>query len=247
MAEIAVQPRSQVQQGLYRLFEATPGLITWVMLLSPAWIPLAFGLNGAMLVAYGVLVFDCYWFCRSFLVIAGILTTYGRMKRDMGIDWWQRCRELEAAADSTNPLDYHHLCIVPTYTEPYHVLEATCQAIVDANYPHDRKLVGIITRETDEAGWENVARLKEKFGARVAGFYHIKDPLEPGIVVGKSAAMNWGGRWMVRQLREEGYDRPTPIQQQTIHIVLEGKDLLGCAKARCRRRPMSTLNAWDRS
>jgi hypothetical protein len=38
------------------------------------------------------------------------------------------------------------------------------------------------------------------------GFYHIKDPLEPGIVVGKSAAMNWGGRWMVRVLTEEGFD-----------------------------------------
>src|SRR6185295_1885542 len=35
---------------------------------------------------------------------------------------------------------------------------------------------------------------------------HIKDPLEPGIVIGKSAAMNWGGRWMVRILMEEGYD-----------------------------------------
>src|SRR5947209_6468202 len=204
MAVAAVQPRSPVQQGLYRLFEATPGLITWVMLLSPAWIPILFGVNGAIFVAIGVLIFDCYWFCRSFLVISGILTTYGRMKRDMAIDWWSRCREVEG--EGPLPLDYYHLCIIPTYTEPYHVLEATCQAIADSNYPDDRKLVGIITRETDKAGWENVARLKEKFGGRLRGLYHIKDPLEPGIVAGKSAAMNWGGRWMVRVLTEEGFD-----------------------------------------
>src|SRR5439155_15347330 len=43
-------------------------------------------------------------------------------------------------------------------------------------------------------------------GGRVRGFYHIKDPLEPGIVIGKSAAMNWGGRWMVRVLTDEGFD-----------------------------------------
>ena len=203
---MVARPPSSVQQGLYRLFEATPGLITWVMLLSPAWIPIVFGVNGAIFVALGVLVFDCYWFLRSFLVISGILTTYGRMKRDMAVDWWERCRDLEVPTGLASPLDYYHLCIIPTYTEPYHVLDATCQAIVDANYPAERKLIGIITRETDTGGWENVARLKDKFGDRVAGFYHIKDPLEPGIVVGKSAAMNWGGRWMVAQLSKEGYD-----------------------------------------
>lgn len=31
-------------------------------------------------------------------------------------------------------------------------------------------------------------------------------------------------------LKEEGYSQPTPIQQQAIPIVLQGKDLLGCAQ-----------------
>src|SRR5260370_36274999 len=66
-------------------------------------------------------------------------------------------------------------------------------------------MIGISTRERDKPGWEKVAGVKEKFGSGLKGFYHIKDPLEPGIVIGKSAAMNWGGRWMVRVLTEEGY------------------------------------------
>src|SRR5258708_26003725 len=66
-------------------------------------------------------------------------------------------------------------------------------------------MIGIITRETDKPGWENVARLKEKVGRRLKGLSPIKDPLEPGVVSGKSAAMYWGGRWMVRVLTEEGY------------------------------------------
>src|ERR1700682_1590217 len=105
MAEMVALPRSPIQQGLYRLCEASPALITWVMLLSPAWIPIVFGVNGAMFVAFGVLVFDCYWFLRSFIVIAGILTTYGRMKRDMAIDWWQRCRALEDAYGDAGHVD----------------------------------------------------------------------------------------------------------------------------------------------
>ena len=35
---------------------------------------------------------------------------------------------------------------------------------------------------------------------------------------------------ILRAVREEGYERPTPIQQQTIAHVLEGRDLLGCAQ-----------------
>jgi len=31
-------------------------------------------------------------------------------------------------------------------------------------------------------------------------------------------------------LKNEGYTTPTPIQEQAIPIILEGKDLLGCAQ-----------------
>ncbi len=46
----------------------------------------------------------------------------------------------------------------------------------------------------------NVARLRELFGDRFLHFFHILDPLEPGIVVGKSSAMAYGGRWLYREL-----------------------------------------------
>jgi len=35
---------------------------------------------------------------------------------------------------------------------------------------------------------------------------------------------------LLRALREEKYERPTPIQQQTIPVTLSGKDVLGCAQ-----------------
>jgi ATP-dependent RNA helicase RhlE len=35
---------------------------------------------------------------------------------------------------------------------------------------------------------------------------------------------------ILKALQEEGYTTPTPIQQQAIPIVLEGRDLLGCAQ-----------------
>ncbi len=35
---------------------------------------------------------------------------------------------------------------------------------------------------------------------------------------------------IMKALQEEGYTKPTPIQQQSIPIILEGTDLLGCAQ-----------------
>jgi hypothetical protein len=183
-----------------------PGLITWTLLLAPAWIPMLFASDGARAVALAVLVFDVYWFFRAFFVVAGMWSTYLRLRRDMRGDWLPRCRDDPLPAGCPAPLSFHHLSIIPTYTEPYHVLEQTCQAIVDAAYPKELKLIGVITRVTDKPGWANVARLRERFGDHVAGFFHIKDPMEPPLVPGKSAAMNWGGRDMYRRLSELGYD-----------------------------------------
>src|SRR5665811_1543753 len=35
---------------------------------------------------------------------------------------------------------------------------------------------------------------------------------------------------ILRALKTEGYEKPTPIQEQAIPIVLDRKDLLGCAQ-----------------
>ena len=112
-------------------------------------------------------------------------------------------------ASGIEPLDPRRLvqvALIPTYTEPYEKLEATVRALAEADWPTERKLVAIITRETDLPGRENVARLRAVFGDRFAHFFHILDPLEPGIVIGKSSAMAYGGRWLYRRLAELGYD-----------------------------------------
>ena len=99
-----------------------------------------------------------------------------------------------------------HVALVPTHTEPYEKLHATVMALADADWPTERLMVAIITRETDTQGRENVARLREVFGHRFLHFFHILDPLEPGIVVGKSSAMAYGGRWLYRKLESLGFD-----------------------------------------
>src|SRR6185295_13372039 len=35
---------------------------------------------------------------------------------------------------------------------------------------------------------------------------------------------------ILRALKTEGYTKPTPIQEESIPVVLKGRDLLGCAQ-----------------
>ena len=105
-----------------------------------------------------------------------------------------------------DPRRLWHVALVPTYTEPFEKLYETVRALAEADWPRERKMVAIITRETDIGGRENVARLRDLFGDRFLHFFHILDPLEPGIVVGKSSAMAYGGRWLYRELVGLGFE-----------------------------------------
>jgi hypothetical protein len=111
-----------------------------------------------------------------------------------------------SGSEVLDPESLVHVALIPTYTEPFEKLFETVRALAEAEWPVERKMVAIITRETDLGGRENVARLRDLFGARFQAFFHILDPLEPGIVIGKSSAMAYGGRWLYRELTERGYD-----------------------------------------
>jgi hypothetical protein len=115
---------------------------------------------------------------------------------------------IEALAEPPPSVDeLVHLALIPTYTESLEKLRHTVRALAEAEWPKERKICAIITRETDEGGIANVQALREEFGDAFADFIHILDPLEPGIVIGKSSAMAWGGRYLYRLLvRERGMD-----------------------------------------
>jgi hypothetical protein len=127
----------------------------------------------------------------------------GRLRREI--------RDLRAVEDLVEPPppvnEIIHLALIPTYTEPLDKLRETVRALAEADWPSERKICAIITRETDADGIANVAQLREELGDAFAELIHILDPLEPGIVVGKSSAMAWGGRYLYRLLvRERGMD-----------------------------------------
>ena len=193
---------SKGQRRVQRALEVAPGALTWTILIAPVVASFVF----APYIALAIFVIDIYWFIRTGTVVVGIRRTYRQMKREMQEDWWQRCLALTVGPGTLDPRRIVHAVLIPTYTEPYEILRETVRAIAEAEYPTENKVVAVITRESDRPGWENVRRLQEEFGGRLRALFHIKDPLLPGIVVGKSAAMAYGGPVLRRELDAMGLD-----------------------------------------
>jgi len=192
-----------------RLLEIFPGALTWTILLTP--IAVAFAIRvydptKLWILGAGAIALDLYWLMRTTVTVRAVRRSLHEIVRTEHTDWWQRCLELDLPPDAPPPEQVVHCALVPTYTEKYEVLHATVKALADQNYPDHLRVCAIITRETDTGGIENVARLREEFGGRFRSFLHIRDPLLPGIVVGKSAAMAYGGPVLRRHCDELGLD-----------------------------------------
>ena len=148
-----------------RIVQVFPGLIVWVLIVFVVVSPL---LVGQAVVVGALIVVDLYWLVRSIIVVRGILKTHRGIRNEVGEDWIRRCQELPAAAWTDadggrwDPRDIYHAALIPFYTERYEVLKAAVQALADAEYPAERKLVAVITRTTDTQGIENVQRLQRE-------------------------------------------------------------------------------------
>ncbi len=188
-------PSSRTQQ---RLLEILPGALTWFVLLVPVLTAFAIRLNDPgqlWILGVGAVALDLYWLFRTTYTVRCVRRSLRALERTAAVDWWLRCRELEDAspAGAPRPSEVIHCALIPTYTERYEVLRETVAALAAQNYPHRQIVCAVITRVTDQGGIENVSRLREEFAGRFRDFVHIKDPLLPGVVLGKSAAMSYGG------------------------------------------------------
>ena len=190
-----------------------PGATVWLCLLVPLGVGFVITFTNFqylwILGVFAVLI-DLYWLVKLVYTFRFVLRGIRRLEESQATNWSARLRSLELPPGAPSPTELVHAVLIPTYTERYETLRATVAALAAADYPEQLKVVAIITRETDLDGCRNVARLQEEFGERFAAFWHIKDPLLPGIVVGKSAAMAYAGPVLERALLGLGLD-PTRV------------------------------------
>jgi hypothetical protein len=202
--------RERIEQ---RLWEMAPGLTVWLILATPLGVGFLITFTNfeyLWLLGLFAVLLDLYWLVKLVHTFRYVLRGIRLLEASQAEDWAARLIQLKITRGQPAPGEITHAFLIPTYTERYETLHATVSALAASDYPNDHKICAIITRETDLQGCRNVERLQEKFGSSFKAFWHINDPLLPGIVVGKSAAMAYGGPVLRRACDSLGLD-PTKV------------------------------------
>ena len=174
-----------------RLLEIlVPGL-SWALITMPVWL----SFWHPALVAYLIIVFDVYWFYKSFTLALTATQAYITMNAHVKIDW------LGAAKPLPHFNELHHVIIIPEFHEPIHILRRTLANLADQDFPKERMIVVLATENKDPDAQTTAKLLHEEFGTKFGHFLVTRHILHAGEVAGKSSNMAWAGKRVVHALK----------------------------------------------
>jgi len=176
------------KKGSLRFFEILPGLVSWNLILFPYWgifvIPEA--------VAYFILLFNVYWFYQAFGIALTATVSHLRIEATKAYDWLP---DLKKFPDWKS---VRHVIIVPTYKEPFHILDRTFQSLASQDLPL-KQLIVVLAMEFKE----DKADRDQKSSALIKKYRHLfgklfvtVHKLAPGEAVGKSSNERYAAVWV---------------------------------------------------
>jgi len=183
------------EKKFLRLLELLPGLVSWNLILFPYWGILIF----PDVVAYFVLAFNAYWFYQSLNVALTATISHLKIKASSNYDWLS---DLKTFPDWKK---VHHLVIITTYKEPYHILEDTLKSIANQTFPKKNISVCLATEEAEpyEERTSKVNLLKKKFSKKFKNFFVTVHKLKKGEVKGKASNERFACIWCKKRLVDE--------------------------------------------
>ncbi len=145
-----------------RILEIIPGFLVWTTFI----LILVFSFIKPLWVIYFIIVFDLYWLLRILYMLVYVLVSWHRFLRDTTIDWFGRIKQL-----GKNYQDYHHLIFLPTYKEPYSVVEKPFLALCNSNYDLKKFIVVLAGEQRDQDNFLQIAKdIEQKFSANFFRF-----------------------------------------------------------------------------
>lgn len=191
------------ERKLYRFFEILPGLLSWGTLVGLLILSYFF----PVLVAYFMIAFDIYWLLLVIYLGLHLVSSYGKMKENVKINWKEKCeslgkRELLIVRDGEEKQiemtfdDVLQLVIMPTYKESYEVVSQTIESIAKSGYKKENMIVVLTVEE--RAGLEfaeNAQSIKQKYEKYFRNFLVTVHPdgIE-GEIKAKGANQAWGAQ-----------------------------------------------------
>lgn len=175
-----------------RLLELLPGFLSWSVILAPLWGSILF----PVVMAYFIILFDVYWFYKSFYLVITAHISLHKIKKAEQENWLKKIENLPHYEK------VNHVLVIPNYKERLEKLRETLIAISNQTLPTKKihVVLAMEKRETDAVEKSNalIKEFKPIFGSIFATLH----PDLPGEVKGKSSNEAFGGREAYRRLVE---------------------------------------------
>ncbi len=192
----------------YRFLECLPAILSWTIPIATLFIIR----YATSVFAVFMLVYVCYWIVNAAAIIVLASKGIKRMNTVESTDW-----QAKLSADYPDWHDYYYLTLIPYASESINVIRPTVQAIVDSDFPSERKILILSSEAALPAGRAIAQELKKEFEGKFGGIYITEHVLKPGELKGKASNENHCGRLAYRLLVEE---QGIPAD----HILLSSND-----------------------
>lgn len=178
-----------------RTLELFPGLVSWLLILSPVWGSLFM----PAVMAYFILFFDVYWFYKSFSLVVTAYIASRKIQAAEKIDWYKEAKKFSEIKN------VRHIVIIPNYQENITKLKASITSIVNQTFPAKHIIVVLAMEEREKAAKEKAKELQSFFKGVFGEFITTYHPDLPGEVKGKSSNQAFGAREVDKLLVENGH------------------------------------------
>lgn len=162
----------------YRFLETVPGIASWATLIGV----MVLSIYAPFIAAYFIIAFAVYWVLKTAFLSYHLRHNWKRLRHHLAVDWAKMIERFEFG-------HIYHVVVLPFYTEPETVINATIASFSKAKY--DLKNIIIVLGVEERAGGEaleNAKRMKEKWGDTFGYFLISVHPANiPGEVAGKGS------------------------------------------------------------
>ncbi len=178
---------------LYRCLEILPGFASWATLIGVV----AASIYTPFAAAYFIIAFAVYWVLKTAFLSYHLRHNWKRLRHHMAIDWEKQIERFEYG-------HLYQLVILPFFSEPEAVIDATLASLKNSKY--DKQSMIVVLAGERRAGEDAQAigkRMKEKWGSSF-GYFLVTE--HPDDIEGELAGKGSNATWAAEHVRREVLD-----------------------------------------
>ncbi len=180
-----------------RVFEVAIPLMTWATITMPVWLS---PFHPAV-VAYFIIIFDVYFFYKTFRTVIMATVSYINISRSKKVDWLKKGSAIPGFGR------IRHYIIIPNYKENEAKVGRTLAYLTKQNYPLENiHIVMAMEQGEGQAAKKRAASLNMKYGPKFGGFFATYHTLLPNEEKGKASNEAFAAREISRRIRKQGLD-----------------------------------------